>query len=207
MHWIRKYLFSWRQRKNDNYKQHLCDINNVKLIKIVETKDVNIEEQVTDTLIIVKNLNRKDKDTKLKEIVQQIITPLGHNINEIDFDLVAQQAWKYSHGAIEYEKSLAYNYPTLCEEWHTELNGDKRPDMFTYGSRERVYWHCLKCGYGSRGEWKAVIYDRAKGGGCPKCGFSHSDGKYHKSSIRILTKGINDLESQYPELAKEWHPT
>lgn len=55
------------------------------------------------------------------------------------------------------------------------------------GSHRKVIWKG-KCGH----EWPAVIKNRVAGAGCPYC--SHN---------KVLA-GFNDLETLYPEVAKEW---
>ncbi len=59
---------------------------------------------------------------------------------------------------------LSY-YPHLVKEWHPTKNGELRPENFTHGSNEKVWWQCPK---GEYHEWKATIHDRSKGG-CPFC--------------------------------------
>jgi len=84
---------------------------------------------------------------------------------------------------------LATTNPKLASEWHPTKNGILKPNDVSAGSETRVWWKG-KCGH----EWEAVIYSR-KTNGCPYC------------SSNILLKGFNDLETKYPVIAKEWHPT
>lgn len=56
-------------------------------------------------------------------------------------------------------------------------------------SGKKVWWKCSKCSH----EWQAVIVDRVNGRGCPVC------------AGRVTKKGYNDLATQYPNLADEWH--
>lgn len=76
----------------------------------------------------------------------------------------------------------------LLAEWNYEKNGAKRPDDFAPQSSATVWWRCAVCGY----EWEAKISNRSHGRGCPCC------------ANRVVVKGINDLATRYPELAKEW---
>ena len=81
-------------------------------------------------------------------------------------------------------------YPDLAKEWHPTLNGELLPRDVLPGSNRKVYWKCPKCNY----EWKAQICNRAKGRrGCPCC------------SNKVVVKGVNDLATTHPELAKEWY--
>ena len=76
----------------------------------------------------------------------------------------------------------------LAGQWHPIKNGNLTPKDVTLGSDKKVWWQCEK-GH----VWKAVIYHRTKGSGCPYC-----------SGLRACDD--NCLQSLNPELAKEWHP-
>jgi len=85
---------------------------------------------------------------------------------------------------------LAHLYPKLKKEWNYDKNSDS-PDNITVSSNKKVWWRCSK-GH----EWEAKIYSRTKNGSaCPFC------------SGREAIEGENDLDSQYPIIAREWHPT
>ena len=85
---------------------------------------------------------------------------------------------------------LATVNPELAKQWHPSKNWNLKPTMVTANSHEKVWWICDK-GH----EWEAIVSSRNNGSGCPIC-----------AGQKVL-KGFNDLESQHPELAKQWHPT
>lgn len=76
--------------------------------------------------------------------------------------------------------------PLLIKEWDYEKN-EIQPSQAAPGSDKRVWW---KCGLGH--SWEATIGSRSRGAGCPYC-----------AGNRVLY-GFNDLETQRPEVAKEW---
>ena len=81
---------------------------------------------------------------------------------------------------------LSTTHPDLAAQAH-EWN----PTEFSFGSGKLREW---KCEFGHI--WEARIYSR-RTSGCPVC------------SGRLLLTGFNDLETKYPELAKEaegWDP-
>ena len=81
-------------------------------------------------------------------------------------------------------------YPDIAKEWHPLLNGTLHPSDVLPGSNRKVDWICSKCGYA----WKARIYNRAfLGRGCPCC------------AGKVAVKGVNDLATTHPEIAKEWY--
>ena len=94
-------------------------------------------------------------------------------------------------------RSLAEMNPELASQWNYELNGDLEPDMVTANSGFTVFWiypyDDSKTGHHDF-VWDAKIKDRNKSSGCP-----------FLTGHRIW-KGFNDLETLYPELAKQWHP-
>ena len=101
------------------------------------------------------------------------------------------QAEKYVQFVIQSKGSLADIYPEIAKEWHPTKNGHLKPTDVTSNSHQKVWWKCNQCGH----EWYTFVYSRVRGCGCPKCSYN----KVHKIE--------NRLHMQYPEIAKEWHPT
>lgn len=88
------------------------------------------------------------------------------------------------------ETDLASRFPDLAREWHPTKNLPLTPECVLPGSEEKVWWRC------SHGHvWRATIHSRTDGCGCPVC------------ANRAVAPGVNDLASQFPRLAEEWHPT
>ena len=83
---------------------------------------------------------------------------------------------------------FASHYSELITEWNCERNGGLKPDEVTVSCNKIVWWRCDK-GH----EWQATVSSRSRGSGCPYC------------TNRLVLKGFNDLESQCPELVKEWN--
>ena len=89
------------------------------------------------------------------------------------------------------ENDLTSTHPELALQWHPGRNGVLTPRDVTAGSHRKVWWLCEK-GH----EWQASILSRAnKGTGCPVC------------AGRVIVQGENDLESLFPKVARQWHPT
>lgn len=87
------------------------------------------------------------------------------------------------------ENDLATVNPVLAKEWHPTKNGNLNPEDITSGSSKEVWWLCPK-GH----SYSMVVNQRTKRGyDCPYC-----------SGHRVL-KGINDLATTNPDLAKEWN--
>jgi len=62
------------------------------------------------------------------------------------------------------ERNLKVLNPKLSEQWHPTKNGDLIPKNILPGSKKKVWWQCKK-GH----EWKAYVFARNKGTGCPHC--------------------------------------
>lgn len=87
---------------------------------------------------------------------------------------------------------LATLRPDLAAEWHPTKNGELTPEDVVCNSHKKVWWLCPKCGY----EWKTTVSSRTgRHTGCPAC------------AGRVVVPGINDLATENPEIAAEWHPT
>ncbi|MFR1051994.1 MAG: zinc-ribbon domain-containing protein [Lachnospirales bacterium] len=79
----------------------------------------------------------------------------------------------------------------LLAQWDVEANLPLTPDTVSWGSHKKLHWRCEK-GH----TYTAYAYDRIRAANpCPVC------------SGRRVVQGVNDLASQCPELAQEWHPT
>lgn len=76
--------------------------------------------------------------------------------------------------------------PKLSKEW-SEKN-EIKPTEVTGRSDLKVWWKCRKCSY----EWQARIADRTVGSACPVC------------AGHVTARGINDLETLYPEITADW---
>lgn len=89
------------------------------------------------------------------------------------------------------EKSLKYCFPEIAKEWHPTKNGDLIPEMVPKCYTKKIWWLCKKCNY----EWECSVHNRTKHkGNCPAC------------VGQVVTKH-NCLETNFPEIAKEWHST
>ena len=87
---------------------------------------------------------------------------------------------------------LETTHPKLCEEWDYEKNKKITPQNIVAGSSKKVWWKCDK---GDDHSWQASANNRTThNSGCPIC------------TNQIVVKS-NCLNTVYPKLAKDWHPT
>jgi len=173
---------------NDEIKDELCYQHGITLIRIRErgcpeysSKAVKIYSEVTKANI---EFLRKPMQDLYCYLNNQFGLKLKLKFNvDSDYDKILQ-------GAItnRLQNSLAEINPDIAKEWNYEKNGNLTPEMVYAGSQKRVWWKCEK-GH----EWQAAISSRNNGNGCPVC------------SNRKIVEGINDLQTLFPDLVKEWN--
>lgn len=84
---------------------------------------------------------------------------------------------------------LATTHPEIAAQWHPTKNNGLSPQEVIAGTAKQATW-LGECGH----EWEARINARTKQKqNCPYC-FGNK-----------VIAGVNDLASQYPEIAKQWH--
>lgn len=93
------------------------------------------------------------------------------------------------------ENNLVITHPEIAKQWHPTKNGEKTPDMFTFGCHQYFWWKCV---IAEDHVWRATISNRVKitsrnKGGCPFC-------------INQKVSMSNCLSTKFPEIASEWHP-
>ena len=88
------------------------------------------------------------------------------------------------------EKQYVSDNAQLMAEWDWEKNNDLclDPYMLTQGCHTIVWWKCIQ-GH----SYESQIRNRVSGYGCPYC-----------AGKKVMI-GYNDLETFYPEVAKDWN--
>ncbi len=168
----------------------------VELVRVKETKN-HIE--TTDSVVYFpyaqqyKHLN--DAIARLFDLLSDKTgVDLSCDIDVIRDRAEIQQQYLYS----ESKRNVCEAFPDVAAEWNYEKNGHLRPEFFSYGSAERVWWKCKVCGH----EWQTAIGNRTSGHSmCPQCADLLIGEKQRVT--HLLRKG-NDLASVAPKLLAEW---
>lgn len=85
---------------------------------------------------------------------------------------------------------LETKFPEIAAEWHPTKNGNITPRDVPFGSQKKYWWQC-----GKGHEWDTKVGNRTgRGSGCRVC------------SGNEVQKNYNDLASERPDIAAEWHP-
>ena len=87
--------------------------------------------------------------------------------------------------------NLSFIFPSIAKELHPTKNGKIKPENITPNARTNLWWKCQ-----NNHVWKAGVYTRARGHGCPKCTHQTS-----MPEIRIFTELLylfsNDIFPRY----------
>lgn len=191
-------------------KYEICKQHNIMLIRIKENHK-NVWQDTADSTYILKKQNDKKLleryiyhilsliDIDLSYIFDKSYTkPTFYNKISVDIERDKNEICSYLSNV---ENSIAILYPRLVEEWDYEKNGNLKPEMFTAGSNEKVWWKCKVCGY----NWQNTINARTppRNIGCSICGKDKRGKTFHMNYLK--RKG--SLLETNPSLAEDWHPT
>lgn len=95
---------------------------------------------------------------------------------------------------------LATTHPEIAKFWDYERNEDLLPTQVAAGSDRKVWWiqeyFDVETGKMFLFRWESTINNQ-KVNGCPYLSKTHP----------TVLPGFNDLETKFPLLAAEWHPT
>ena len=193
------------KQARDDKKALICKENGLRFIRIIEDSYNKLAHYATDSEICFV-LDYSNKQKSLQVLMGSLFEQLHVHPDSIDYEEVDELAYLRSHKRIEFTDSVEYIYPEIVKEWHETLNGQRKPSQLTPYASEVIFWKCTRCGYGERGEWKALLSNRTHlKQGCPACGYNWYDGEVHSTAQPITLIGKTDFPSCFPELYKEWN--
>lgn len=97
-------------------------------------------------------------------------------------------------------RSLAANRPELVRELHPTRNGKLDPKLIATRSHRKLWW---RCSHGH--EWRARVYDRSRGRGCPTCANIRHGQRLGERNQQV--EPDRTLAVKHPALFDELHPT
>ncbi len=156
-------------------------------IKLIRIRGLGIDlPSYADYSLYLKDNSEKELERIISGVFEIIDDIYGFGIKcDIDINRDRQYIYK-QYIQLRKENSIEKLYPKVLKDWDYDKN-KIRPSSVTPGSEKRVWWKCEK-GH----SYEQQIFSHIKGAGCPYC-----DGK-------IVITGENDLQTLYPEIAKEW---
>jgi len=186
----------WHKDKegSDLRKNKFLLSQNINLIRVREHPLKPLCEY--DVVVGNNGLEKTDLDKILKNIFPFVEDRIKEKINTyvVKSSFVNQELFQEYRSYFPSpfpENSLLKTHPLISSEWDYKKNYPLRPENFSYGSSNKVWWSCPK-GHA----YESRISHRSEGpkSGCPYC----SGNKVGED---------NNLLVLFPDVAKEWHPT
>lgn len=169
----------------DCRKYELCRSLGIRLIRIRESKEPDLEGVLCDVLLYSDYPN--SKFVGLDHCLISLFSYL-----EINADIDTQRdclAIKAQYYTILKENSLAVKYPEIASEWDYEKNGTLTPDMFSSGADDVVYWKCPRGHH-----YRAQILSRTHGSGCQRCaGLKKKTTEEFRGEMSVVNPSIEVL--------------
>ena len=173
----------WHQNKHEkDQKKYLTLTSSICLIRVREEglpllvlNDISVKKRHMDisTIKEILKIILKNSKTISPKILEKINTYMKQD-SWVASSHFNDHYSKRKH--VEYEKSIAFLFPVIANEWHSSKNDLLLADYFTPGSGRKVWWKG-NCGH----EWQDSIIHRTRGRGCPQC-------RYKRASITRRTK-------------------
>ena len=98
-----------------------------------------------------------------------------------------------SNKVVVYGKNdLATTHPEIAKEWHPTKNNNLKPEQFSHGSREKIWW---KCPFGH--EYESTIANRTNGTNCPICNIGRQTSFAEQAVFYYVKKLYPDAINRY----------
>lgn len=174
-----------KEIKKDLKKDVLCEKNSIILIRIREFGTPNYESSSIKFYFF----DKKSEYIEFEKTLRKLFEYLNANFNtKIDLKInILKDTNNILNSYLTIEKENSIYNSSLINEWDWEKNAGINPRYISIFSNRTFWWKCKKGHY-----WQASPAHRSKGRNCPYC------------SRQKIIYGENDLESQYPNVAKEW---
>lgn len=158
--------------EKDTDKNRLAQLAGIHLIRLRDRQCDHLEAYGSEVI----EMSNSERST-LKETIEELFNRLKalgitlENAEDIVKDIdVYRDALKI---AATYRKAKKGNitekYPNVAADWSYDLNEGLRPEYYTGGERDPVWWKCQQC----KKVWQARVIDRCyRHSGCPSCNHS-----------------------------------
>jgi very-short-patch-repair endonuclease len=188
----------WHKEKEqqDLEKNKILVTQNINLVRVRE-KPLNPLSK--GDVMVDKNVSLLKSD--LNKILKKVSAFVDIEVNQQIDSYITQSSFVNDELFKEYrsyfpspfpEHSLLKTHSEISNEWDYEKNYPLRPENFSYGVKNKIWWLCQ-----SGHSFQATINHRTgkkQQTGCPQC------------SGRVASNE-NNLLKIFPVISKEWHPT
>ena len=170
-----------RSRKKAEEKFLKCEEKQARLIRVSEVEDQDLS--FCHDYVYRDRLTPEGLDIAIRQTISLLTDEKVSVDTERDRNSILKQYISNLR-----EQSIAYKFPEAVAEWDFKKNKGITPDMVRTTTPQKYWWVCKK-GH----EYQASpAHKFGIGTGCPVC------------SNRQVLPGYNDLETRYPDIAKEW---
>lgn len=186
-----KYFHTERTIGKEQAKDAYFSSRNILVIRIKEISENTEDVLVKDNTLFYSPAKRyKHLGKAITVLIDFIFNYLKRESRPLDISLEKDSGLIYQLYLSTLKEHSVLNNDTLAQEWNYQKNNGLNPQYIPVNSGKKVWWKC-KSGH----EWQAVVASRNSGNNCPYC------------SNQKLLLGYNDLATQHPNVAAEWHPT
>ncbi|MDC0980957.1 zinc-ribbon domain-containing protein [Candidatus Pseudothioglobus singularis] len=140
-------------------------------IHLIRVRQRPLSPLTGDDVMVGYSLEKKDLDEILKRIAPHIDNTIKEKINTylaqsnfVNDELF--KAYRSNFPSPLPENSLLETHPELSKEWDYEKNYPLKPENFSYGSHQKVWWLC-PIGHSNKSVIQSRTEKRARG--CPYC--------------------------------------
>lgn len=172
--------------QHDLEKTESCRKNGILLIRIREEGCPSLDDNGAVVISVQKN-----HYLELEQAVSRVFNEIEkHTGIHVRFDICLERDYDKILALITHmqRQNSVLNQAKFANEWNYIRNSGVSPDSIAANSNHLIWWTCEK-GH----DYQMSPSQRMTGANCPIC-----------AGRRVLA-GINDLESQYPNISQEWH--
>lgn len=172
--------FHKKKKQKDIRKNLICNENGIRLIRI---REIGLEDLSDCEIIWIKpNAKESEISEAISILMSKLNLDIAVDVFRDNIDILA------SYHQYVIRNTLLSKFPDIASEWDYDKNNGLTPEMFSYGSRQNVYWRCK-----NNHSWKMSINTRTNYKyPCPYC------------SGKRAIEGKTDFATNYPELMEEW---
>lgn len=175
-----------KERKDTEERKNLIlKERGINLIRVKEVK--NLKKDLDNVIYCKPNSNNSFLNDVLLKLEKRINMFYGLSVKLNPNIIEDRIKIEEQYFSLRKADSIVIKYPEIAKEWDYEKNGQVKPEYITCGAHRKYWWKCQ-----NNHSYECSPRNRINGRGCQICsGYNY-------------IKGVNDLETKYPNIAKLW---
>ena len=185
------------EREKEKYR--ICKENGIRLLRIKEKRN-DTDMWSADDIWNISGNGPMYEHKNLAQLIRLLLDHLDPRSNfwtrkrmsdfhsPIDIDLERDEMEIRSYMKKLKGDSLEDLFPEIAKEWHPTKNKSVKPNQVKRGSTAKYWWLCPDC----NNEYKASVYHRTSGTGCPKCGAKKSAAN-RRRKVHMIDMETNEI--------------